>query len=265
MNIWISNIGLSLLSAIRPLPKETSSEDFIMASYPKSGNTWLRFMFAHLSANAGLGSEEVDFHTIERYSPAVGGRFMPFDPLPLKAGVSRAIKTHYNFSFRYASHRSLLLVRDPLKCLPAHYDYLSSAHGVQFSNLSDFLYSPRHGLPAWVSFHNSWRRHVDFVLRYEDVLAKPEYWIGQLVEHLRLPYTPREIEIALERSSREEMKKAEIKGDPYHNSGYTFVRGENEVRETLEFSTHERDIILSIAYPTYLALSSGPRTKSPRQ
>lgn len=262
MNILKSSLGLGLLSAIRPLPKKTTPEDFVLASYPKSGNTWLRFVFANLSANVGTAPGEVDFHNIERYSPAVGGKFVPFDQPPSTDFISRAIKTHYNWSFRYSRHRSVLLVRDPQKCVPSFFDYLFSAHGIQYPHMTAFLYSARHGLPAWISFYSSWQRHVDFVLRYEDVLEKPEYWIGQVVEHLHLPYTSSDIINALERSSRTEMKKAEMKGDPYHDTGYTFVRGENEVREKTEISTKERDMIISKALPIYDALSSGPRPKS---
>ena len=252
-----SGLVLGLLSSIRPLPANTRREDFILTSYPKSGNTWVRFVFAHLLANAD--PDEVDFHNIEEYSPAVGGKIAPTMSSTPRINGTRAIKTHYNWSFRYARHRSILLVRDPLKCLPAFFDYLSEARGIRYLDMSTFLGSTRHGLPAWISFHRSWQRHADFVLRYEDILAAPESWIGQLVEHLRLPYDANDIKRALERSSRAEMKRAEKKGDPYHDAGYTFVRGENEIRRKTALSDIEQDLIMTRARPIYEALRSGPR------
>lgn len=261
MNVFKSNLGLGVLSASRPLPKRVTAEDFILTSYPKSGNTWLRFVFANLYANSVSAGKEVNFHNIEQFSPAVGGKFNSTDHSNQKYLYPRAVKTHYNWCFRYSSHRSVLLVRHPMRCVPAFFDYLSVAQGVQYPNMTAFLSSARHGLPAWISFHQSWRKHADFILRYEDILEEPEYWIGQVVKYLNLPFTSNDIIESLERSSRSEMKKVEIKGDPYHDAGYTFVRGENEVRETAEISTVERNLITSNALPIYEELRSGPGFK----
>ena len=51
------------------LPDPLYADDIFITSYPKSGNTWLRFLLANLLKRH---EEEIDFHTVHNYVPEVG-------------------------------------------------------------------------------------------------------------------------------------------------------------------------------------------------
>jgi hypothetical protein len=67
----------------------------------------------------------------------------------------------------------------------------------------------------------SWSRHVEswtrkphpaiYIMRYEDMLAKPEQTFGDLARHLLLNPSPSELALAIERSSFEQLKESEEK------------------------------------------------------
>src|SRR5690349_14565733 len=60
--------------------------DAFVASYPRSGNTWLRFVLADLASGAPVG-----FETVERIVPTVGHHATA---PALTAAGGRLIKTH---------------------------------------------------------------------------------------------------------------------------------------------------------------------------
>lgn len=254
-----SRVGLAAISFLRKLPNGVSDSDFVLASFPKSGNTWVRFFFANLLANRMEQAGSVDFHSIERYSPAVGGKMHGNGSLPASPGP-RPIKTHYNRSFRYSGRPSLLLVRDPIKCVPAYRDYLESARNVRFADAESFLSSWRYGTAAWQTFHDSWLGHADFVIRYEDLVSDPHKWLFEITQYLGFDYSEKEVATAIEQSSREAMKSAETKGDPYHDAGYTFVRGEGEKRfETDPLSEEQFAHLREATRQQFAQLTSGSR------
>src|SRR5208337_5516979 len=83
--------------AVRP-------DDTFLVSYPRSGNTWTRFLIANLLHP----QEHVTFANIERQVPdaeAQSSRYMRGVPSP------RIIKSHSYFHPRYP--RVIYIVRDP--------------------------------------------------------------------------------------------------------------------------------------------------------
>src|SRR5271169_1412716 len=83
--------------AVRP-------DDTFIVSYPRSGNTWTRFLLANLLHP----DVTVNFTTIEKLIPDVeaqSSRYMKRLPSP------RVIKSHQYFDHRY--RKVLYVVRDP--------------------------------------------------------------------------------------------------------------------------------------------------------
>ena len=79
-------------------------DDTFLVSYPKSGNTWVRFLLANLIHP----NEKVSFSNINRLLPAPGvlsKRFLRTLPRP------RILKSHEPFDARFK--KVIYLVRDP--------------------------------------------------------------------------------------------------------------------------------------------------------
>jgi hypothetical protein len=78
-----------------------TADDCFIASFPRSGNTWLRFLLADLASG-----HRVDYELIDNLIPAVGAH----GRAPMLLGGSRLIKTHEPYRREY--RRAIYLVRD---------------------------------------------------------------------------------------------------------------------------------------------------------
>src|ERR1017187_3695816 len=90
--------------------RDITAEDVFVASYPRSGSTWLRFVLAE-----ALTGQPSTFPSVNRAIPQVGYHAQA---LRLPAG-GRFIKTHE--SYRRECRRAVCLVRDPRDTLLSEY------------------------------------------------------------------------------------------------------------------------------------------------
>ena len=89
-------------------------DDTFLVSYPKSGNTWVRFLLANLL----YPNEAVGFANINRLLPAPGvspRRFLKSLPRP------RILKSHEPFDVRF--RKVIYLVRDPRDVAVSEYHF----------------------------------------------------------------------------------------------------------------------------------------------
>ena len=89
-------------------------DDTFLVSYPKSGNTWVRFLLANLIHP----NETVSFANINRLLPAPGvitKRFLKSVPRP------RILKSHEPFDARF--RKVIYLVRDPRDVAVSEYHF----------------------------------------------------------------------------------------------------------------------------------------------
>src|SRR5215471_3784455 len=89
-------------------------DDTMIVSYPRSGNTWSRFLIANLV----YPDQNPDFTNIERLIPdnsSKSSRGLKHTPRP------RLVKTHDYFDHRYP--RTIYIARDPRDVALSYYDY----------------------------------------------------------------------------------------------------------------------------------------------
>src|SRR5450755_2504536 len=89
-------------------------DDVFLVSYPRSGNTWTRFLIANLL----YPDQRVTFANIERLIPdaeALSSRYKKGIPSP------RVIKSHQYFDHRYG--KVLYIARDPRDMLLSYYHF----------------------------------------------------------------------------------------------------------------------------------------------
>jgi hypothetical protein len=121
--------------------------DIFLASYPRSGSTWLRFMLFE-----SLLGESSGFNNVNQAIPDVKSRQVG---LPLMPGGGRLIKTHEAYHPEY--RKAVYLVRDPRDVVLSEYAY-QTALGLVDQNLDDYL---DRFLNEGVNPFSTWRAHVE--------------------------------------------------------------------------------------------------------
>jgi hypothetical protein len=185
-------------------------DDTFLVSYPKSGNTWVRFLLANLIHP----NETVGFANINRLLPAPGvlsKRFLKSLPRP------RILKSHEPFDARF--RKVIYLVRDPRDVAVSEYHFdLKKRYIAADMTLEQFI---KPFLAGETSSYGSWWEHVAswvgtrhsnprFLLaRYEDLLADPISETAKIAEFLGIAADTERIKSAVERSSADRMRKLE--------------------------------------------------------
>ena len=185
-------------------------DDTFLVSYPKSGNTWVRFLLANLIHP----NETVGFANINRLLPAPGvlsKRFLKSLPRP------RILKSHEPFDARF--RKVIYLVRDPRDVAVSEYHFdLKKRYIAADITLEQFI---KPFLAGETSSYGSWWEHVAswvgtrhgnprFLLaRYEDLLADPIGETAKIAEFLGIAADTERIKSAVERSSADRMRKLE--------------------------------------------------------
>ncbi|HYU45811.1 MAG TPA: sulfotransferase domain-containing protein [Terriglobales bacterium] len=186
-------------------------DDILLASYPKSGNTWTRFLIANLV----FPDQTVDFGNLHQFvlDPAVTPqRDFRRAPRP------RIVKTHGSFDPRY--RRVICVVRDPRDVALSQYHYLRKLRKIDDkfpldSFIDRFLAGQlKRELGSWGENVGSWvaarHRHPGFLLlRYEDLLAETARELTRVAHFGGFPADPERVSQAVERSSADRMRKSE--------------------------------------------------------
>jgi len=186
------------------------SDDTFLVSYPKSGNTWMRFLIANLlQPDPPVGLLEADC-----LIPSVDAKSKKFFD-DMKS--PRVIKSH--FSFIPAYKRVIYVVRDPRDVVMSQYHY-QVKRGVleQGSSLDAFVGRFLKGevcpYGSWGDNVGSWtatrRDDPNFLLlRYEDMLADVTSGAAKISNFLGFGQDASRIATAVERSGLENMRKVE--------------------------------------------------------
>ena len=187
-------------------------DDTFVVSYPRSGNTWTRFLIANLV----FPSENVTFTNIERLIPdtsSQSNRALKRTPRP------RIIKSHTYFDPRYP--RVLYIVRDPRDLVLSYYNfqrkYRQLADDYPLADYVDDFVEGRlisSGWGSWGENVASWlytRQNRDsfLLLRYEDMKSDTERELKRIAAFLGLKPTPGQLKQAIEASSPERMREME--------------------------------------------------------
>jgi Sulfotransferase domain len=190
-------------------------DDVFLVSFPKSGNTWTRFLVGNLI----FPDRPVTFANIHVSVPCpLGTAKKDFDRMPRP----RVIKSHECFDPRYP--RVIYIVRDPRDVAVSQYHYYRKIRYVTddvpietFVEL--FIAGKQDPNGAWI--YGSWGQNVQtwlatsegdprfLMLRYEDMMADTGRELRKIAGFLGLNTTAAQITQAVERSSVARMRKLE--------------------------------------------------------
>jgi hypothetical protein len=184
--------------------------DVFLVSYPRSGNTWFRF----LVANTLHPETEVSFASIPRLVPDI---YDVPDSALLRTPDPRVLKSHEPHDPRY--RRVVYLVRDPADVALSYFHYLVKMREVDDGH--DVAAFVDRFLAGELDWFGTWGEHVqgwldaregdeDFVLlRYEDAVADTAGALRRILSLLGVDADPESINAAVARSSAEEVRRLE--------------------------------------------------------
>lgn len=219
-----------------------------LASYPKSGNTWMRAFLANLILDA---PEPLPLKRIGEicpsepaemwFAPLVQGKVADLPPREVAALRTRAqervvslnrnvvpMKTHSYFGedcghpifSMKATFGAIYIIRDPRDVAVSAADHFGKTIDEVITLMADPLAM---GMPmAGVIVHelqSSWSHHVEswtvwqhpsiITVRYEDLLADPQDQFGRVARHFRISKDPARISRAIEHASFKQLQKQE--------------------------------------------------------
>ena len=188
-------------------------DDVFLVSYPKSGNTWVRFLLGQARLARSL-----DFASIEYVIPDI---YQNSDRELLRASKPRVLKSHEMYTELYP--RVIYLVRDPRDVAISFYYWREKTGSCKIEglhiNLADYLH---HYFSEKELYFSGWGEHVEswveqtsflgdrlLTLRYEDIEQSPKKVLQRVVGFLGWDTSDSVMDFSVKYSAANRMRKAE--------------------------------------------------------
>jgi len=195
-------------------------QDVFIASYPRSGSTWLRFVLLET-----LSGEPSTFPSVNRLIPRVGIE----TPFRLADGGS-IHATHEAYRSEY--RRAVYLVRDVRDVMLSEHAFQT---GLGLVDLDLERYVPQF-LEGRLSRYGSWQKHVEswirqsqatqgiLVVKFEEMRRNTEETIRRIADFLGAPVSGEAIRSAIRNNSTERMRAKELETPQRVSKRGRFVR-----------------------------------------
>jgi hypothetical protein len=194
--VWLRNRGLD-------------GNDVCLASYPRSGSTWTRFMLARLLTGKSAG-----FDSINRLIPEIGIHHGAAELLP---GGGRLIKTHELYSPCYK--RAIYIIRDVRDVVLSQYSREKGLGLVWWGELDAyipmFLDGSINNFGPWQDHVPNWldsplgRRGDLLMVQFEEMRRNPQPVLERVVDFLGFQVSSDNIAEAIADNTVERMRARE--------------------------------------------------------
>jgi hypothetical protein len=189
--------------------------DAFLASYPRSGNTWARFLLCEVLTN-----EEAGFTSVASTIPTL--RLRPYGKIPsiLPSG-GRLLRTHERYHKEYK--KAVYFVRDPRDVIISNYEFERGDEHFALDSFDDFVAAFVRGK---VNSFGNWSKHVkgwldspladsnDFLLvKYEEMRRDTERVLSNIVKFLGVAV---DCETIRKTVANNDLHSMRVKEDRYH-------------------------------------------------
>ncbi|WP_342640097.1 sulfotransferase domain-containing protein [Rhodoligotrophos ferricapiens] len=206
--------------------KRIREADFVVASFPKAGRTWLRAMLTRLyqvryGLRDGMLMGEGDIH---RHHLRIPNMFFYHDCLPL-AGVAMLNPD----KSMYRGKKVLFLARHPVDVVVSQYHQVTRRGSNRLEDLTkgktlfEFATEPGFGIHTIIAYQNQWLRAVEtypgmMLAKYEEIRGEPETELARVMYFLGERFSAEEIRDAVEFCAFENLQRLE-RAHYYESSG----------------------------------------------
>jgi hypothetical protein len=230
----IRNIIKLLLN--KPIPGKYAKirkDDIFLVSFPKSGNTWLRFLIANYLY------DNVDFNNINNLIPDI---HISNNKHLNRIKKQRFIKSHFTFNSNYP--RIIYIKRNIKDVLVSYFYWRKKRNPDTISNLDSFFNSfVNHGggpYGTWVNHINDWsnrgKQDNILILNYEELKNNTYLEMMKVLKFCNLPLDKEKLLLAIKKSDIKAMSKLESKQrdseffKSYKNKDINFIRKNDDDR-----------------------------------
>ena len=197
---------------------EIQKKQIILSSYPKSGNTWLKFILSYLYAK---NETNITLINIDKIIPGV----MPaWKYLFTKKYLNPSVfKSHSSYNSSNNKCKNIYIIRDPRDVYISYYYFLGGAKNLK--HFSWFIANYEFPYGRWSDHVRSWIQHQNkdniAIVKYEDMILDINYELDKVLKKLSLPSTKNERMRAIENSTFENLKMNAAKA----GNNYFFRKG----------------------------------------
>lgn len=171
--------------------------DCFIVSYPRSGNTWLRYLITNIIHH----DREIDFELVNK---TIIGIYQNEEYLR-QYGPRRFIKSHEAYTPSYP--KVVYIYRDGRDVAGSYFRFYQKNFGYEksFEIFVRELLADKLAFGSWQKHVQSWlfRRHENpfFSIKYEDLLDHTESIVNQLCDFIEIKATPEIIKRSIDQSS----------------------------------------------------------------
>lgn len=198
---------------------EITKNEYFLASFPKSGNTWVRFLIANMYNGLKKAFNEIDFHNIHDIIPELGNNISPY-----YKEFPQVYKTHSKFQDELSN--VILIIRNPWDTMYSYYHYLNGERQIEIT-LNEVIQNPVYGISALVEHTQSYTlgcRNL-LVVQYENILQNTRFEINRIFNFFHLNVAEDLMIEAIENSTFRKLRNIEMeKGRKYGNPEFMFTR-----------------------------------------
>ena len=220
------------------IPSNPNNSDLYIVEFPKSGITWLSTIIANTCfLEEGINIKATHFNLeqfigdVHQTKNILRNNFFPY---------YRIIKSHDNYNPYY--RHVVYLIRNPFSVMNSYYNFTLNNNAFR-GDFESFIKDEKYGIKKWVEHVNSWTNPKKVLklhlLRYEDLIEKPEITIKNLYKNLGWDIENEKIQKAIELSRFKNMKDLNDhykKYCPFRK--YDFVR-EGKKQATISINTEK--------------------------
>lgn len=216
------------------LPANYTVDDIFLVSYPKSGNTWVRFLIANALKIYYQIDREVNFFSVQDIIPEVrhfGSPITNRGPFG-RLDLPRIIKSHSSYNPYYC--RVIFLVRDPRDVMVSFYHYKKSYQKLSRNfTLTEFVKHKDFGIKAWLDHTESWYSdsypgQIIQLFLYEDFIKCPQRQLKRLMDLYGIKMLDTDIDQAVKMSTKNSMSKS---SEEHESTFQTQIRKSNFIRK----------------------------------
>ena len=224
-------------------------DDVYLVSFPRSGNTYARFMLTALLVGHAPSAQDVAatipdiYWQSNRIRPRTLRRVMAKSHGPMYPLVAKIV----------------YIVRDGREALLSYYYRLAAGGAVHPQDVADMLLWDKPWPCTWAEHVRGWLSYLDsagigMVIRYEDLVRDPVQELGKIAAFLELHKSEGALAAAVENSTKSKMAAAEERT----NKGSLGFVGITPTRwqeifsreDVRKFENRHAEILRRLGYPT---------------